>query len=305
MTQHRLLQRLIRKYPNPTELHAAVSKAFYQFDEDRLMLERSLQLTSDELNQINAELKSKIGSIEAYQQELELSLTRKKALLDASLEAVFSFGSQGQVLAVNRAGCDFFQLSEASLKCMSYDAVLKHLFSLLEDLQPLVESLDQISKSQCQQVKGELQTKDGKTYEYVSVAEILGGKYVGRVWCCRDTTAYSQQQAALLHQAYHDVLTGLPNRLLLKETINHAMDKSKRAGQMVALLYIDLDDFKKINDTEGHGEGDKFLCEVTRRLKQTLRAGDTLGRLSGDEFLIVIDQVSGLEQVEKTAQRII
>jgi diguanylate cyclase (GGDEF)-like protein len=104
--------------------------------------------------------------------------------------------------------------------------------------------------------------------------------------------------------ALHDALTGLPNRPLLLERIEHALRRSRRSKTVVAVLFIDLDRFKRVNDTYGHQVGDDLLVAVAARLTSTLRPGDTLARLSGDEFIIVCEDLDEENQVEGIATRL-
>ena len=99
-------------------------------------------------------------------------------------------------------------------------------------------------------------------------------------------------QELLKHQAFHDALTNLPNRVLLQEKLNHTIKVADEKNKKIALLYIDLDDFKKVNDTAGHVEGDRFLIEILNCIKKRLQRGNILGRLGGDEFLVILDDVS-------------
>jgi diguanylate cyclase (GGDEF)-like protein len=104
--------------------------------------------------------------------------------------------------------------------------------------------------------------------------------------------------------ALHDGLTGLPNRILLLERIQHALVNRRRSGKLVAVLFIDLDDFKRVNDTSGHQAGDKLLLAVSSRLSDVLRPGDTLARLSGDEFVVVCADLNEEGQIEGLATRL-
>ena len=92
----------------------------------------------------------------------------------------------------------------------------------------------------------------------------------------------------LKYQAFHDALTGLPNRPLLLERLTQEMAHARRSGRQLAVLFIDLDRFKKINDSLGHEAGDRLLCQVAERLISCTREGDTVARLSGDEFIVLL-----------------
>lgn len=96
--------------------------------------------------------------------------------------------------------------------------------------------------------------------------------------------------------AMHDALTGLPNRALLEDRLQEAIEMSKRHSSRCAVLFLDLDGFKNVNDVLGHGAGDKVLCEVARRLVDELREVDTVARLGGDEFLVLLPELNGRDQ---------
>lgn len=104
--------------------------------------------------------------------------------------------------------------------------------------------------------------------------------------------------------ALHDALTGLPNRVLFVQRLDHAVLRARRSGALVALLFADLDRFKEINDVHGHLAGDELLRSVAKRLSGLLRPGDTLARLSGDEFVVLCEDLSDASQVEPLAARI-
>lgn len=109
----------------------------------------------------------------------------------------------------------------------------------------------------------------------------------------------------LAYQAHHDALTGLPNRLLFQERLRQAILHARRSGAMVALLYLDLDGFKLINDTLGHGAGDELLRQVAWKLKSCLRESDSLARMSGDEFTITLTGLKQAQHAQRVAESIL
>ena len=119
----------------------------------------------------------------------------------------------------------------------------------------------------------------------------------------------AQQREEVRHLAFYDPLTGLPNRRMLDDRLNQAMETSKRSGLFGALMFLDLDNFKPLNDTHGHGVGDLLLIEVARRLTGCVRGVDTVGRIGGDEFVVMlseldVDRAQSTEQAAGVAEKI-
>jgi diguanylate cyclase (GGDEF)-like protein/PAS domain S-box-containing protein len=127
----------------------------------------------------------------------------------------------------------------------------------------------------------------------------------GLVLTLRDVTERRRLERELTHRANHDSLTGLANRVVLSDKVQDAVARASRTGAIVALLFVDLDDFKVVNDTLGHDVGDQVLAAVGLRLTAALRAGDTAARLGGDEFAVLIENAHDLEAVEQVADRVV
>lgn len=113
----------------------------------------------------------------------------------------------------------------------------------------------------------------------------------------RDVTDRKRNEDFIQHQAFYDSLTGLPNRYLALERIKHSFESSKRTKSRAAVIFVDLDDFKLINDTLGHDVGDEILIETSSRLKAMLRESDTIARLGGDEFVLLLEEVASNEDI--------
>ncbi|BAL92025.1 putative diguanylate cyclase/phosphodiesterase with PAS sensor [Actinoplanes missouriensis 431] len=126
----------------------------------------------------------------------------------------------------------------------------------------------------------------------------------GLVVTMRDVTEQRQLERELTHQAFHDAMTGLANRVLFNDRLKHALARGARDGSVVGVLFIDLDDFKIVNDTLGHAVGDQLLIAVAHRIAGALRADDTAARLGGDEFAALVENVNDPGAVEETANRI-
>jgi diguanylate cyclase (GGDEF)-like protein/PAS domain S-box-containing protein len=119
-----------------------------------------------------------------------------------------------------------------------------------------------------------------------------------------DLTRERLAEAALAHLAQHDSLTGLPNRTLLADRIQHALDQRAPDGGLLAVLFCDVDGFKNVNDGYGHGAGDQLLRTIGERLTSAVRPADTVARIGGDEFVVLIDFVTGIEDIAAVAARI-
>ena len=150
--------------------------------------------------------------------------------------------------------------------------------------------------------------KSGEIYvELLSIAVICGDdgsvqRYVG---IFSDISYLKTHEAELSQVANYDALTGIPNRRLLADRMGQAIARAQRSGKLLAVCYIDLDGFKLVNDRYGHAAGDMLLIEITRRLQQALRAGDTLARLGGDEFVVLFSDLADELECRQILDRIL
>lgn len=131
------------------------------------------------------------------------------------------------------------------------------------------------------------------------------GECIGILGYARDITLQRQSEENLQHIAYHDSLTNLPNRLRLAERLDYALQLSKRDSELLAIIFLDLDRFKHINDTLGHAIGDLLLMDVAKRLQSNVRESDICARLGGDEFVMVLTQMNSRAEVEKKCQQLL
>lgn len=126
----------------------------------------------------------------------------------------------------------------------------------------------------------------------------------GIVITARDVTERKRVEEQLLRLAFHDPLTGLPNRALFMDRLMQAVASSERGPRSIAVLYLDLNEFKRVNDTHGHAAGDELLVRAARRMTACLRPADTVARLGGDEFTILLDGVATAEDAMRVARRL-
>ena len=148
--------------------------------------------------------------------------------------------------------------------------------------------------------------KNGEEFPMeISVSEMVLGGHRYFIGIVRDITDRKRAEQKIAHLAHYDYLTDLPNRALLLDVLNHSVSLAKRNKHKTAVLFLDLDGFKKINDTLGHDAGDLLLKGVSQRLKDTIRDSDTVARVGGDEFILVLDSIGSYENATQVANKII
>jgi len=173
------------------------------------------------------------------------------------------------------------------------------------ELRRIREHLDQRRPVQGEVVN---YTKSGRPFWMgLRIAPVSGiqGRVTHYVAIARDVTEEHRSRRRVEYEATHDALTGLANRSLLHALLGEALARQQRHGGILALLFIDLDRFKPVNDNFGHEAGDALLREVAARLRQTVRQSDTVARLGGDEFAILLDRLEALSQAEMVARKIL
>ncbi len=143
---------------------------------------------------------------------------------------------------------------------------------------------------------------DGREFSQEISLTLIGDG--GMVCVVRDISERKALEEQLAYQAFHDPLTGLPNRTLFMDRMDHALARASRREDSVAVIFMDLDNFKVINDSLGHEVGDQLLRAASHRLQPCLRPGDTIARLGGDEFTILLEHIDGVDEAVRVAERI-
>lgn len=241
-----------------------------------------------------------ITSIKAAEERL-----RQTAIVfDNTTEGILITDADGHIVAVNRAfteitgyGADEVQGRDPRL--LSSDRHDEAFYRVIW------ESLKRTGHW-----RGEIwnRHKNGRVFpvlQSISVVEDERGGTTGYVTLFSDITHIKQTEARLEKLAYHDALTGLPNRLLFDERLEHAIRQAARHGGRLAVLYFDLDRFKQLNDTLGHQVGDALLEAIAARLGKRLRRSDTLSRRGGDEFTVLLENLRQPEQAANVARDIL
>ncbi|GAB2989483.1 sensor domain-containing protein [Psychrosphaera aestuarii] len=294
---HRLLKRQIKKYlaehgedESLGPFLAAVNEAYEQNERELSLIDRSLELTSTELSTRNETLRKEVDKQLVVQNELKHSLAALNATFDATGEAILAISEKGSVTKFNQMAAQLVNIDILTSPKISL-LKLKKVIQQFEDRTRLAHKFRQIKNNPMTELYGQIKLIDGRFFEYHTSPQVENNEVLGRVWCFRDISELKRNEAMVQHQAFHDALTGLPNRALLDDRLSHGITYCNRFDTQLSVLFIDLDDFKKVNDNAGHQAGDAVLKEVTQRIKTCIRDVDTLARLGGDEFVVLLENL--------------
>lgn len=228
---------------------------------------------------------------------------RLRAVLDHVADAVITIDERGIV--------DWFsQAAEAMFGCTAADTRGRHIDLLIAAAgRSRVDTMSLIAGARRNpgepiEAVGLRQEGGVVAIEFV-VSELRVDEAVTLILTVRDITVRKQTEETIRNLAYHDPLTGLPNRTLFEDRLSQAVERARRADQGLAVMILDLDRFKLINDSLGLDKGDDVLRAVAQRLQQTVRRSDTVARLGGDEFLLLLPGTNGAETAAKVAQKLL
>ena len=239
------------------------------------------------------------------EEAIQKSEERYRTILDEMEDGYFEVDLAGNYIFINDAITRHLGYPKEELIDTSFrDQVAK------EDLGKIYKAFGNIclTGSPERAISYKVLRKDGTT----GFSEMTGfplkdqkGDIIGFRGIGRDVSVRKRMEEEILYQATHDALTGLANRMLFSQMMHHAIETAKRYKKQFAVLFIDLDRFKVINDTLGHDAGDQLLKEIAARLRQILRSADLIARLGGDEFVILIEEVGDISQAATVAHKII
>lgn len=231
------------------------------------------------------------------EEKLKRTLSLLSATLESTADGILVVDGEGKIERFNQKFIQMWNIPETIVSSGEDDQSLAYVLDQLKD----PEGFLKIVRERYAQLDSEsydiLEFKDGRVFERYSKPQKIGGKNVGRVWSFRDITEQKQAEKRLSYLANFDPLTHLPNRSLLYDRLNQSIARASWQKRPVAVLFLDLDQFKIINDTLGHAFGDLLLKLVAERLLHCVREGDTVARLGGDEFVLILD---GLHEPQDT-----
>ena len=229
-----------------------------------------------------------------------------RAIVDNAAEGILTVGPDGRVMSFNVAAEAMFGWSSAEIVGQPVSVIVP------TDLeQPLTEFLGacqaepEVSQRKDVEISGV--RRDGSQFPMSLATSAITSKDAPVIisGIVRDLSDHKRFEAQLAYQALHDPLTGLPNRMMLTDRLTQTLARVRRHRRMCGILYVDLDRFKTVNDTLGHGVGDQLLIEAAGRIKSAVRETDTVARLGGDEFVVLCEDIEGLPHATALAQRII
>ena len=265
---------------------AELNRSLARIEEDNQLLDQRVSERTQQLLESNLALEEEMAERERAEEGLRLSAK----VFDNTVEGVIITDAQARILAVNRAFSQVTGYAEDDIRGQN-PSILQSGRHEAGFYAEMWQSLKQSG-----QWVGEIwnKRKGGEIYPErltIGVVRDAAGEVSHYVGVFSDISDFKRSQERLDFLAHHDVLTGLPNRLLFNHRLNHSIDLARRNRRQLAVLFIDLDHFKNVNDTLGHDLGDELLKSVGASLSTQLRRSDTLARLGGDEFILLLDDV--------------
>jgi diguanylate cyclase (GGDEF)-like protein/PAS domain S-box-containing protein len=229
------------------------------------------------------------------EQQLLFNNTLLTTQMETSPDGILVVDEAGRIVTFNRRFADMWAIPFITAGDNDERALLT-VTGMMKDGEAFLARVRHLHEHPEEVGYDELETKDGRFIErHTAGLHTPDGRYLGRVWFFRDITARRVAEEQVRHSARHDGLTGLANRGVFAEAIDRAIASARRGGRTFAVLYLDLDHFKDVNDTLGHPIGDELLSAVAGRLRSNVRETDTVARFGGDEFAVIaadIDQPS-------------
>lgn len=267
----------------------------------------------DELSWLARRIDDFVGRLRAGRLELRLAndsleqailrLAETNHRLANAVEGIAEVDDQGRIVDANSSFAAMHGYPGRNLVGVHWENLIAY-----EDhdvIGDAITGMIESGKMRCE-VRGK--RRDGALFhEEVVIVQAYDpeGRVTASHWFTRDISERKELETQIKHQAYHDTLTGLPNRALFVDSLRSACKRARRRSDALAVLFLDLDDFKSINDSMGHEAGDRLLAGVAERIQACVRPQDTVARLGGDEFTVLLDRISTVEEAIEVAQRIL
>jgi diguanylate cyclase (GGDEF)-like protein/PAS domain S-box-containing protein len=222
------------------------------------------------------------------EEELEHSLSLLRATLESTLDGIVVVDGARKMVSHNEAFVRMWKIPASILDSGDADEALAFVLDQIADQESFMATYRELQADPEAEHFGVVELKDGRVFERTLRPQRIAGKSVGRVWSFRDVTERRRFESDLQHLADHDPLTGLFNRRRFEEELEREVARAARYGESGAVLVLDLDNFKYVNDTLGHHGGDQIIAGAARLLRERLRSTDLVARLGGDEFAVIL-----------------
>ncbi len=239
------------------------------------------------------------------EEEQRKTLSLLSATLESTTDGILVVDREGKITSFNQKFIDMWKIPSDIIADRDDEKALAHVLDQIIDPEGFLAKVRELYSQPDAESFDVLRFKDGKVFERYAKPQRIGTESVGRVWSFRDVTARIRSEEQLNFLATHDALTHLPNRTLLIDRLGQSMARGRWQKRLVAVMFLDLDRFKVINDTLGHSLGDLLIKAVSERLTASVRGGDTVARLGGDEFIIILADIGHAEDVAKVAEKIL
>ena len=246
-----------------------------------------------------------ITSRKQVEAELLSTLALLSATLDSTDDGILVTDGAGSITSANRRFAELWHIPDDLLAQRDDDAAMAYVLDQLTNPEAFVAKVTELYARPEADSEDVLHFRDGRVFERRSRPHRVDGQIVGRVWGFRDVTERRRLEEQLAHQALHDSLTDLANQSLFRDRLEHALTRRGRGPGTIAVLFLDVDNFKTVNDSLGHLAGDLLLVGAAERLQGCLRSSDTAARLGGDEFAVLLEDVEDEADAMVTAERIL
>ena len=225
---------------------------------------------------------------------------------EASIEGMLAIGDNDRIISANQRFIDLWQIDKVVIEKENDRDLLKIIAKKIIAPEIFLQRIQEILRQPTLTCTEEIDLLDGRVMErYTAPMTSESGQYLGRLWSFRDITTRKKADKVIWKQANLDSLTGLPNRYNFFNKLESAIDTAEANQAKLFLLFLDLDQFKEVNDTLGHHIGDNIIQETANRLLTCMSGTATVARLGGDEFTIILENLSSLSIVEEIANRIL
>ncbi len=241
----------------------------------------------------------------AAELEVNETLSRLTATLDSTADGILVVNTKGEITNFNHRFIEIWRMPEESVVEGNDVSTLEFAMDQLSEPEDLRNRHERVVGIPETETFDTLEFLDGRIVERYSRPQRVAGTVVGRVYSFRDITDRTRLEDELAYRAFHDSLTGLANKALFQDRLEHALARTVRTGSNLAVMFIDLDDFKTVNDSLGHGEGDRLLQRVATTIVRALGPSDTAARLGGDEFAVLVEDVRSRDSITALAGRIL